>query len=459
MKNRRLAKMRLWVEELETRVVPSAAPTSLLHTIAATSTVSTNWSGYASLTTPQNPVTAVSGSWVVPTVSGSGTAYSSFWVGIDGYNSNTVEQIGTDSDVVNGVARYYAWYEMYPYPSYTISSITVNPGDTINASVTYANSKFSLSLTDVHNGTSTSTPALVFSAPGAQRTSAEWIAEAPSSNRGVLPLASFSPVQFSNASAIIGGTTGPIDTWQNASINMVTSNGAPLDATSNFADTTTSPATSSFLVTYTGAVSTTPPSGGGHHHHSGSGSSGSGWGWGSGWHATLNGDGSANASVMVPIGAQLMRSADPNIAVAGNAAPAPTFHNTLFQADSSSWTAIARLSSSGVFDVDLPDALVPPHRWQEGPAVRPLPNRDMPPAVAPMPQDTSSRQESETPILDVPAVAPETSDVASERRSAGLLKALVSLIGGVGAFALFGNAANHATPLDERNQQPRKRTR
>jgi hypothetical protein len=51
-------------------------------------------------------VTDVTGSWTVPAVdctspNGTPNGYSSFWVGIDGYGSNTVEQIGTDSDCVS----------------------------------------------------------------------------------------------------------------------------------------------------------------------------------------------------------------------------------------------------------------------------------------------------------------------------------------------------------------------
>ena len=47
---------------------------------------STNWSGYA-VTASTSAVTKVQGSWTVPTVTGTSTAYSSFWVGIDGFNS------------------------------------------------------------------------------------------------------------------------------------------------------------------------------------------------------------------------------------------------------------------------------------------------------------------------------------------------------------------------------------
>ncbi len=81
---------------------------------------STNWSGYAAATSLDDPqsgsVTAVSGSWIVPTVtatSSRGTTYSSVWVGIDGYSNSTVEQIGTEQDVVNGTPEYSVWWEMY----------------------------------------------------------------------------------------------------------------------------------------------------------------------------------------------------------------------------------------------------------------------------------------------------------------------------------------------------------
>ena len=77
---------------------------------------STNWSGYA-VTGPNGSVTDVKGTWMVPTLQSctSATKYSSFWIGIDGYDSNTVEQIGTDFDCINGTPTYYAWFEFYPH--------------------------------------------------------------------------------------------------------------------------------------------------------------------------------------------------------------------------------------------------------------------------------------------------------------------------------------------------------
>ena len=84
-----------------------------------------NWSGYAAVTDLNDPqsgsVTAVSGSWIVPTVtatSSRGTTESAVWVGIDGYSSSTVEQIGTEQDVVNGTPQYSAWWEMYSSVSF-----------------------------------------------------------------------------------------------------------------------------------------------------------------------------------------------------------------------------------------------------------------------------------------------------------------------------------------------------
>ena len=196
------------------------------------STLSGNWAGYAAATDLNQPqagsVSAVSGSWKVPAVTGTGTAYSSVWVGIDGYTSSTVEQIGTESDIVNGVPQYSVWYEMYPQGSVDITTMTVSPGDSISASVQYiarqpmrVSSKLTITDTSRANDSFTTYQ----SAPGAQRSSAEWIVEAPVSDSGVLPLANFASVTFTNASATINGVTGPIDSsrWQETAINMVNS--------------------------------------------------------------------------------------------------------------------------------------------------------------------------------------------------------------------------------------------
>src|SRR5207302_868041 len=98
--------------------------------IRATAT-STNWSGYAATA---GTYTSVSASWTEPTGTCSGSAkYSSFWVGLDGYNSNSVEQTGSEVDCSGSRAQYYAWYEMYPSAASVSYSNTVRPGDHFNA--------------------------------------------------------------------------------------------------------------------------------------------------------------------------------------------------------------------------------------------------------------------------------------------------------------------------------------
>lgn len=167
---------------------------------------STNWSGYAAL---GNNVTDARGSWIVPTVScPGGNTYSSTWLGIDGYNSSTVEQIGTEQDCLGSVPRYYAWYEMYPKFSKT-TGLLVNPGDVISARVSYlGNGNFQLTLTDQTTGTGFTKTA---KNPSARRTSAEWIEEAPSSSGSVLLLANFGVVNLTASQATINGSTGSIN--------------------------------------------------------------------------------------------------------------------------------------------------------------------------------------------------------------------------------------------------------
>ncbi len=160
-----------------------------------TNSTSTNWSGYA---VTGSRFTSVSASWTEPTAKCSGTAYSSFWVGLDGDTSNTVEQTGTDADCSGSTPQYYAWYEMYPKFPVNLRG-TVRPGDHLSASVTTDGSgRFTLTITDSTQGWTNTTNARLKSAKLA---SAEVIAEAPSSSGGVLPLANFGTVSFSGAKA------------------------------------------------------------------------------------------------------------------------------------------------------------------------------------------------------------------------------------------------------------------
>src|SRR6266536_4456074 len=188
------------------------------HSGSRNAVASTNWSGYAA---NGSTYTSVSASWVEPTGHcSSGRQYSSFWVGLDGFNSSTVEQTGSEVDCNGSTPVYYSWYEMYPAFPVNFSN-TVRPGDVFNASVTFnSGSSFTLFLQDVTQGWSHTISA---SLSGAARSSAEVIAEAPSSNGGVLPLANFGTVNFS-ASKANGSNLGNFNPTQ---IIMVGNSGRP----------------------------------------------------------------------------------------------------------------------------------------------------------------------------------------------------------------------------------------
>ena len=117
-------------------------------------------------------------------------------------------------------AHYFAWYEMYP-ADLVILSLPIHGGDQIQANITYVgNDQFALELTNLSTGDTFST---VQTSSNAQRSSAEWIVEAP----GMLPLADFGTARFVNSQATISGTTGTISSFPGyTSINMVALTGA-----------------------------------------------------------------------------------------------------------------------------------------------------------------------------------------------------------------------------------------
>jgi hypothetical protein len=218
-----------------------------------------NWSGYVAADKISSPtagtVTYVAGTWTVPAVTGpsTGTYKSAVWVGIDGFGTHSVEQVGTEEDVVNGVASYSAWWEMYSsitkQAQQPIDTITVKAGDVITASVKYVpdllstSGSFELYLDD----TTRSDPAFDqtkssadYQNPLATRSMAEWIVETPtytptgSTSSYYAALPNFGGATFSNASAKINGTLGPINSskWQSQALN-INSGGTTYDTTTN----------------------------------------------------------------------------------------------------------------------------------------------------------------------------------------------------------------------------------
>ena len=177
-----------------------------------------NWSGYA--VTGTN-FTRAQGSWIEPTVScdsNTNVEWAVFWVGIDGWGDDTVEQIGTYAECVDGKVQHAAWWEFYPLNDITeIKSITVSPGDRISTTVTFADNEFILQITDETTGKS-------FSHKGTQtadRSSAEWIAESPCClNSGLYyPLPDFGTVLFGEDSTGIEETNFAADSSHRGAFN------------------------------------------------------------------------------------------------------------------------------------------------------------------------------------------------------------------------------------------------
>jgi hypothetical protein len=165
---------------------------------ANASATSTNWSGYAAAG-QQGQFTSVSSDWTQPAVTCSNQeTFSSFWVGLDGDGTQSVEQTGTEADCDNGQAAYQGWWEMFPAAPVFYNN-PVKPGDAMSASVTSnGGGSFTLVLSDT---TANWTQTTQQSSTTAQDGSAEVIAEAPSSQNGVLPLSNFGTVDFTNAQA------------------------------------------------------------------------------------------------------------------------------------------------------------------------------------------------------------------------------------------------------------------
>jgi hypothetical protein len=191
---------------------------------------SSNWSGYAA-TGSDGAFSSVSASWTQPTATCSSSGrrasdqYAAFWVGLDGYSSDSVEQTGTDSDCDGRTPDYYGWYEMYPADPVYYSN-PVAPGDHVSASVTFSGSEtYTLVLTDSTQGW---TETVTKNESGLDRSSAEVITEAPSSETGVLPLADFGTVSYSGAEA--NGTS--LASLSPTEIIMVDNSGLDKDSTS-----------------------------------------------------------------------------------------------------------------------------------------------------------------------------------------------------------------------------------
>lgn len=194
--------------------------------------VSSNWAGYV-VSQTGTTYTSVTATWKEPTVicgaDDAGEA-SAFWVGLGGssVNSEALEQVGTSSDcnATTGRPTYYAWYELVPANSVTIRHLIVHAGDTVTTSVNVlGGTTIELQVKNRTRGTSFTTK-LPYANP--DLSSAEWIAEAPSTCDSFrcreIPLSNFGSVSFTNIAAIgnsVGGTLTANPGWTSTAISLV----------------------------------------------------------------------------------------------------------------------------------------------------------------------------------------------------------------------------------------------
>jgi hypothetical protein len=195
--------------------------------------VSSNWAGYAAIGTDETPVTFtdVTGTWVQPKVTcvaGRSDA-TAFWVGLGGDSeaSQALEQLGTGAECDRGSStpKYDAWWEIVPAASVPIH-LKINPGDRVTAAVLVNGQTVTMSLKNVTRHTRYART--VTEKQPLDQSSAEWIAEAPSSctSNGrcrAVPLTQFGTVTFTNAAAIGNAHPGTISdpTWIATPIELI----------------------------------------------------------------------------------------------------------------------------------------------------------------------------------------------------------------------------------------------
>ena len=197
---------------------------------------SNNWSGYADVACRTCAIRYVATSFTVPSVNCAKSPDGSFagiFAGLDGITSRTVEQVGVEAGCSGGTASYAAFYEMFPNAPVAFSGIS--PGDAINANVYFnaATHHWQLTLTDVTTGGTIATAQACPSGSSCRNSSAEVIAEAPSSSTGtILPLVDFGQLNHvAIAVTSLNGTHGAMTSnglWTTDSITMVSSAGKTL---------------------------------------------------------------------------------------------------------------------------------------------------------------------------------------------------------------------------------------
>lgn len=173
--------------------------------------------------------TSVSGSWVVPKVTGDGTntTADAAWIGIGGVSSNDLIQTGTVNTVnPSGTTSTFAFYELLPGAALEIPSLTVSTGDVMSASISESsNGQWLISITDTTTNQNYSTTVSYAST----HSSVEWVEEDPSYQNGSLvPFNHFGHVSFSAGSTTKDGVTKTLTALSPSPITLVDHSNTPI---------------------------------------------------------------------------------------------------------------------------------------------------------------------------------------------------------------------------------------
>lgn len=220
------------VIEVMDRPVSGAMVTDSNSAARAGSIYSSNWSGYESNlgTSSSSHYTQVQVDYTQPTISSiSGTSNSNvigYWVGLGGHNTGSLVQAGT---ATTGSNDYWAWYEYLSAsnlnPAIRITSLEINPGDSIHVYISFqrANDKFNYYIANNTTGKSASGIVEIDADEYFDGSTAEWIIERAQSN-----MPNFGSINMTSCQATLNTSS----TWTKlnslSGVNKITltSNGA-----------------------------------------------------------------------------------------------------------------------------------------------------------------------------------------------------------------------------------------
>ena len=178
---------------------------------------SLNWAGYA--VTPTTPaITSVTSTFVVPSAGLLPPGFAATWVGIGGFSTSDLIQAGVGEQSLPSLplvgAQYYPWYEMLPNAEVQLTgcagdaNCTVAPGDSMAVIIQQAATN--LWTIALANTTENWTWNQSFQYQSS-KSSAEWIAEAPTLVALQTIIAPLSIVSFGPTSTYTqAGTSYPI---------------------------------------------------------------------------------------------------------------------------------------------------------------------------------------------------------------------------------------------------------